>query len=424
MKLGVIAILVLLMVSCSTPENETTYSAKKICLLQGADLPIIGFLGESFPISLKSKDCTIVISLKGRSENGTVITISDNPLRSKSFTLHVDRPVYMQENLYGQIIREYQNGVRIALSTDGKYNLTEEKNYLVNCMQDYQCQFSCDDFDGTKAAKCPKGTIPLNRTDLIHKFPEKEQSCCLNYLKEPLAMASKPNVYIDEHLNVFYFGTRYGEDCKIVLIDPSGKKMETEVSKCRAFSRLFKYQIEYNLGNIYGKWSIMAETESGNSTTSFSYENIPVKFSDFDLPYNGTVTVNALGNVYEIVHLDGCGNEVILKINGATETYEVGESYPLGDAELHIKGAQCSNQLKGRIKKAAYPKCPNAFCEIGESKYTCPWDCLDVKYTSKEPGIGSCTRGCYFAEFCLDIKSKIDSNGQLFLCTRSGLEMV
>jgi len=289
-----------------------------------------------------------------------------------------------------------------------------------------------------KPEDCPRGTLPLTKTGFRHKFVEGDSICCLNYLSTPLVIPSKSVYYKDEFLKLYYIGVAFESPCDVYLLSPNGKRMGIGYSKCVSFRPIMNLNLLSNIGEEYGNWRAVVELHDPRAgekriEQTFEYKRAPLIYTDFKLGFNSSLTTNFLGTKYTIRHMGGCGNIVRLglSINNHTSilTAEVGDTITIHkDVALIVTGAQCSAKVANiRLRKVAMPTCPNGFCEAGESRYRCPWDCLNNTASHSQPieeTEARCSDGCLYADKCLAEDFKHIIQGKLYECDNRQLKGV
>ncbi len=430
--------LVILLTSCArTAQQSGAGLIKKwICTFNETEMPIIASLteGERFRLQGQPLGCSYMLSYQGKGDSGPKVKVEQTQLKSQEYQLTTGRPAFIQDELYFQVVSVYPAGVRVAITHDGKYNVSEVTAKLKACFQDANCRLVCEDFSGVQPGEegCPKGTMPVSATKIIEKFVESSRNCCLNFLNEPLVITNKGLYNSDEFLTAYYFGDRYNAPCSVGLIGPSGKPVGIQEGTCVSFSPVISYNIKSNIGDEYGSWKVYVGLDNKTKIQiPFTYSGSPVITFPFTMEPNSTYSVNFTGIEVTLKYISGCGSEVGFLASFLNQTRNinvlVGDTFPLfGSVSLIITDASCGgNSINLLLRSPALSKCPNRFCEYGETREICPWDC--VAKMKGEPslwGPGLCTKGCTYVDKCLAEGSEISIGGKDYTCSSKNLKPV
>ncbi len=433
----VVIILFFIFKGPAVPDVSSKISdVNKFCKFNSTEMPIVMFLPRDQRYRVVGDNfCFYTLTYKGTKQQKALISIEKGLIFSNELEIREQGAIYLQEGFYIHLISTLPSGIRIAITRDGKYNVSDYYDYLQKCFQNPECKLLCEDLNGVyigEGATCPRASFPLSDTDLVNFFVEDKKECCLNYMEKPILFLSKSSYYRPEYLKAYYFGTSYKESCTFSLETPSGRFKGVRDKSCYSFRRVSSFKLLENIGEEYGSWNAQLEVEGEVLKTPFIYEKVPLQTVRFNIDRNGTINVDFNGLNYEIGHESGCGEEVNLqiKVNGFVSNLHAfqGGSYPIGDGvNLIVYSADCKqSKLIIMMMKDASPVCPNNYCELEETPYSCPWDCKNATYHDNEIKSSDtvCSSGCYYNSHCLAQESVINILGVTYECLNKELRMV
>ncbi len=422
----ILTVLILVLASCSskTGHHEITKNISGGCIPLNPEEDTFLRIGDS--LILYGQNCSINLTLKDTTYNSITLQIGNETIEAYDY-----EPKWVNADFYIHVINAYDNGARIVINKKFFYNKSEHMKKVLSCFRDISCDMTCRDFDGFHSEICPNGTIPA--TKLPFKIKIKDlKDCCINYPPTYYVTTSQKEYSKGETLKIYFFGPN-PLPCSVDLISKDNKSFHITDTLCKPFSQLASRELFSSFGELYGPWKVKVTLPKRFGKdwiigTDFLYKQGELMYKDIELKKNSTMHFTFLNKNYSLSHIKGCNYGINIALNNDTYSLNVGEAVETEGITLIIRGAPCrkGRPISIRIQRPFHPKCNNGFCEAGETKDTCPWDCLDIKPLKAEAPLEEteCSSGCYYDKKCLVLGSRLSLRNNTFACSKDGWKAV
>ncbi len=422
----ILIILILVLASCSskTGHHSITRNITAGCIPVNPERDIFLKIGDS--LILYGQNCSLNITLKSTTYNSVILKIANDTVEAFDY-----EPKWVNEDFYIHLINAYDNGARIVINKNFFYNKTQHMKKFFSCFGDVRCTMKCNDFDGFHSDKCPNGTIQATKLLFRNKIKDVN-GCCINFPPTYYVTTSQKEYSKGETLKIYFFGPN-SLPCSIDLISKENKSFHITDTLCKPFSQLVSRELYSSFGELYGVWKVKVKLPKRFGKdwfigTSFIYKRGELMYKNIKLKKNSTTHFTFLNKNYSLRHISGCNYGVNIAFMNNTYSLNVGDAVEAEGTTLVLRGAPCraGRPISLRIQKPFSPKCNNGFCEAGETKNSCPWDCLDIKPVKVGASFENteCSSGCYYDKKCLSKGSLINLHNTTFACSRYGWKSV